>query len=528
MEYVEHGDLGRYISQYGGTSKARSEVGEITAQILEGLVVLHERDICHRDLKPQVHHRVPEKKNFFFFRKIQLTNFIQNILIACPSPIWVKITDFGVSKRGIGTSFNTNCGTVYYQAPEQMGILPKKFRTKDSYTKVVDIWALGTVVHEILTSEIPFLEIEEEEDDITFISGIPTNVMSMIDMGLLMNYCNGLETFPVASLHRNGVSAEGIDFVKSLMVVNPKDRVSAADALKSPWIVRYNPAAADSPTVDSEPAERSHLRMNQFRLLDFCRSPQVATRVSIVDGGPKLGNILSSPGATMVWSLRCAAAEEEGYVEIEKIQLKAAGDSDFEPTGYTVSDGAIGNGLLPSTVKNSRVAMIDLLLDHGADATATAEDAGMRELYDAARRCRSCRSCSSTDHNITQNPTPPTPPTVFGVFDGEAVASLVGERRRQFIEDANEIIQTAIRGSVPYANCNQMLVEFCRSNGLVGEVPTHYGDGYSHWCKLGENAALPPLERLQSWKNAVEARGTSEHWGKLVVRAFADLLASLS
>lgn len=54
MEYIQHGDLGQYIADHGASAKAHREVGEITSQILEGLVVLHERDICHRDLKPQV------------------------------------------------------------------------------------------------------------------------------------------------------------------------------------------------------------------------------------------------------------------------------------------------------------------------------------------------------------------------------------------------------------------------------------------------------------------------------------------
>lgn len=52
MEYIEFGDLAQYIGEHGATEE--SEATEITSQILKGLVVLHDRDICHRDLKPQV------------------------------------------------------------------------------------------------------------------------------------------------------------------------------------------------------------------------------------------------------------------------------------------------------------------------------------------------------------------------------------------------------------------------------------------------------------------------------------------
>lgn len=52
MEYMKHGDLSQYLVNFG--PKARLEAKEIVRQLLEGLVVLHERNICHRDLKPQV------------------------------------------------------------------------------------------------------------------------------------------------------------------------------------------------------------------------------------------------------------------------------------------------------------------------------------------------------------------------------------------------------------------------------------------------------------------------------------------
>lgn len=52
MEYIQHGDLGQYLKRYGPT--AQLEAGEITKQLLKGLIFMHEQQICHRDLKPKV------------------------------------------------------------------------------------------------------------------------------------------------------------------------------------------------------------------------------------------------------------------------------------------------------------------------------------------------------------------------------------------------------------------------------------------------------------------------------------------
>lgn len=52
MEYLELGDLGQYIRHFGPQEEVTAI--EITRQLLGGLVVLHHKHICHRDLKPQV------------------------------------------------------------------------------------------------------------------------------------------------------------------------------------------------------------------------------------------------------------------------------------------------------------------------------------------------------------------------------------------------------------------------------------------------------------------------------------------
>jgi len=50
MEYLPDSDLQRYLESPLPTNEAR----DITRQLLEGLVFMHENQFAHRDLKPGV------------------------------------------------------------------------------------------------------------------------------------------------------------------------------------------------------------------------------------------------------------------------------------------------------------------------------------------------------------------------------------------------------------------------------------------------------------------------------------------
>lgn len=169
--------------------------------------------------------------------------------MASLSPLWVKITDFGISKRWADTALQTRCGTILYQAPELHRVLPKEMRTEgDQYTWAVDMWALGAIVHEVLTSQIPFTEVRSVSAGSTIFGSTATS--SAHDGWLLAQYCSG-KPFPVASLNEQGADATAIGFVKRLMVVNPKDRVSAADALSDAWFSEILPTPLPWPATAS-------------------------------------------------------------------------------------------------------------------------------------------------------------------------------------------------------------------------------------------------------------------------------------
>jgi len=130
MEYVDGRTL-KEIIQENATLKTQhstlsiDRIFDITTQICQGLSKAHEAGIVHRDIKPQ------------------------NILIDKDDR--VKILDFGLAKlKGVGqlTKETSTLGTVHYMSPEQA--IGEELDCRS------DIWSLGVVLYEILTSDLPF------------------------------------------------------------------------------------------------------------------------------------------------------------------------------------------------------------------------------------------------------------------------------------------------------------------------------------------------------------------------------------
>jgi serine/threonine-protein kinase len=133
MEYLDGRDLGAVV-EANGTLGIETAVGYVL-QVCEALAEAHARGIVHRDLKPA---------NLVLTRR------------ADGSPL-IKVIDFGIAKPppddpGVaepGTASTTILGTPQYMAPEQM----RSTREVDSRA---DIWALGVILHKLITGEAPF------------------------------------------------------------------------------------------------------------------------------------------------------------------------------------------------------------------------------------------------------------------------------------------------------------------------------------------------------------------------------------
>lgn len=123
MEYVEGKTLKQYIVD--SAPLPPREAVDIMKQLTSAISNAHQNQIIHRDIKPQ------------------------NILM--DDEYHVKVTDFGIAMALSATSFtqtNSVLGTVHYLSPEQA--------RGGTATKKSDIYALGIVLYELLTGELPF------------------------------------------------------------------------------------------------------------------------------------------------------------------------------------------------------------------------------------------------------------------------------------------------------------------------------------------------------------------------------------
>ena len=141
---------------------------------------------------------------------------IQNILVVHRGPDWwVKIADFGISKRAADglTALRTLTGTPAFAAPEVLGLVQTDDSLNGSYTNAVDIWSLGVITFLILTGETLFK-----------------------DLRRLSQYVVGSFVFPLDLLVASNVSTQGCELVSSLMAINSEDRPGVKQCLQHPWL----------------------------------------------------------------------------------------------------------------------------------------------------------------------------------------------------------------------------------------------------------------------------------------------------
>ncbi|KAI9783883.1 MAG: hypothetical protein M1816_001135 [Peltula sp. TS41687] len=214
MEYVPEGDLSRLIQGCGPLHEPT--VQAIAWQTLQALNYLHQRKVTHRDIKPD------------------------NILIASLDPVYVKLSDFGLSKIVNEQTFlHTFCGTLLYCAPEVFSTYDQYRKDKKSkrqragnksqtrsYTNACDIWSCAAVL---------FISL----------SGTPPYEAKSGDRELMLRKIMTTK-LDVEPLLKQGVSDKGVAFIRRLLKPYAEERPTAEECLKDPWLAREAESAKES------------------------------------------------------------------------------------------------------------------------------------------------------------------------------------------------------------------------------------------------------------------------------------------
>lgn len=204
-ELCTGGELFDFITQQGHLSEALA--AEIMRQLLSAVCYCHEHHIVHRDLKPE------------------------NLLLDSPpvegQSLTIKLIDFGTSCLYTEDRLSQRMGTAYYIAPEVLEM---------NYNEKCDVWSCGVIMFILLSGFPPFSGGSDEE------------ILSKVKLG----------KFSFAHDCWRNISNEAKSLIRRMLVMNPQQRLTAADCLSDPWIIKRA-------IYHSAPSQQVLLSLNQLK-----------------------------------------------------------------------------------------------------------------------------------------------------------------------------------------------------------------------------------------------------------------------
>ncbi|XP_045465153.1 calcium/calmodulin-dependent protein kinase type II alpha chain isoform X3 [Harmonia axyridis] len=172
---------------------SEADASHCIQQILESVNHCHQNGVVHRDLKPE------------------------NLLLASKAKgAAVKLADFGlaIEVQGEQQAWFGFAGTPGYLSPEVL--------KKEPYGKPVDIWACGVILYILLVGYPPFWDEDQHR------------LYAQIKAG----------AYDYPSPEWDTVTPEAKNLINQMLTVNAAKRITAAEALKHPWICQRERVAS--------------------------------------------------------------------------------------------------------------------------------------------------------------------------------------------------------------------------------------------------------------------------------------------
>jgi len=205
FEFVDK-DLKKFFEASEGPLSPQT-IKSYTHQMLSGLHFCHIRGVMHRDLKPQ------------------------NVLVSKDGRL--KLADFGLARSFVPPirPFTHEVVTLWYRPPEIL--LGCK-----TYALPVDVWAIGTMLAEMVTKR-PLFPGDSEIDEIFKIFRILGTPNEEIWPGVtaLQDWNHDFPVWPSLQLSRwlPGLCEHGIDLCEQMLAIDPRKRISCKEALAHPY-----------------------------------------------------------------------------------------------------------------------------------------------------------------------------------------------------------------------------------------------------------------------------------------------------
>ncbi|XP_026639200.1 calcium/calmodulin-dependent protein kinase type II subunit alpha isoform X6 [Microtus ochrogaster] len=206
---------------------SEADASHCIQQILEAVLHCHQMGVVHRDLKPE------------------------NLLLASKlKGAAVKLADFGlaIEVEGEQQAWFGFAGTPGYLSPEVL--------RKDPYGKPVDLWACGKSIQRPDCHPDPEIPLHFPS-----LSCLTTPILLLSPGVILYILLVGYPPFWDEDQHRlyqqikagaydfpspewDTVTPEAKDLINKMLTINPSKRITAAEALKHPWISHRSTVAS--------------------------------------------------------------------------------------------------------------------------------------------------------------------------------------------------------------------------------------------------------------------------------------------